>query len=161
MVEFEKVGQRLPFFEWDDGQKSIAHQSEVLGGLWPSVAVIIFQPATSVAFVVVFVFYRPVGADRTGGPRPVLGIDTGEENARCALFFSFRVVFLTPMTNDFERRACPGQPDIHGFEGGNGGLTTLNAAVTGFCAQLKRGALLSAFSAACKRLEVFSLVPKR
>ena len=103
MVKLEKISQRLAFFEWDDRQKRIAHQGEVLSRLRPSMAVIVFEPTASVAFVVVFVFYRPVGADGPGGSNSLIGIDTGKKNPSRAFFFAFGVVFLTPMTNDFDR----------------------------------------------------------
>ena len=161
MVMFEEVCQRLAFLEGDDGQEDVAGEREIERGIGFAMAVLVFLPGASVAFVVVAVFHGPVLANGACRARFFVCGEAGEEEAGVAFLRLERVLLFRPIALDRDGRAGAGQPGVNWGNGGDGTATQVQTPVLALLAQFKKGVVLRACVAPARRLEVFSLVPMR
>lgn len=161
MIKLKELGQWLALVEGDNCQQRIARERKIQSSIGPSMPVTIFLPGRSVAFVMIAVFDGPVLARGGGGACFFLGSKTGEEDAGVALEGLAGIAFLGPLALHEHCGAGAGQSGGNRGDGFDGGFAGVDASVFGFRAQVKRGEFSRARVAACKRTEVFSLVPRR
>jgi len=155
------MSQRLALLKGDDSEQGVACEREIESRVWPSMAVAVFLPSGSVAFVVVAVFDAPVLAGGSCGARFIFDPEAGEEYARVALGGALWVFFRRPFALHGDCRPGAEESRIDRRDTPNSGFTGIDATMIAFGAQVKKGAFFKACAAASSRLEVFSLVPMR
>jgi hypothetical protein len=96
MVEFEKMGQGLAGLEGNDGKEGVAGQCKIEGGPGPSMAVPVFLPGGSIAFMVIAVFDAPVPTGGVAGSGFLFGPQTGKEDTGVVLG-ECRLLFFGPV----------------------------------------------------------------
>ena len=108
----------------------------------------------------VAIFNTPVLAYCLDGAVFFLWAKTGEEEAGTALR-RLGLLFLAPVTLHAERRTSAWQSGRDRRDSFHGGFTGVDAPVSAFSTQVKKGEPSRAWAAPLSRLEVFSLVPTR